>query len=615
MRASVGCGFTVVAVSICVVGCAGGAGGPEGPDPWTIEDPRVEQVLNGLLPPTRVAGAPGWNIEERMEHWQVPGLGIAVIHDFDVAWARALGTADKEERTPVTSETLFQAGSISKPVAAAGALRLVEQGRLDLGRPINEALQDWKLPDNEHTAAAPVTLRGLLSHTAGTTVHGFPGYAEGAALPTLQQVLDGTPPANTAPVRVDTVPGTLQRYSGGGTTIVQQAMIDVAGQPFPGLLRELVLDPVGMSGSSYEQPLPPERLALAGAGHRRNGFIVPGKRHLYPEMAAAGLWTTAAELARFAVAIQRSVRGDDGALLSQETATEMLTPVLDSAGLGFFIEEKRGEVFFSHGGADEGFQAYLIASRDHGYGAVVTTNSDNGINLAAEILRGIADVYEWQGYLDDSVERFEVDMLELDAYAGRYIDDGDDLVAVAPDIDELLVRRPLTERVSRLLPVGEREFLSLDSGTRWTFELGADGLAATVSRRSASGEEAGPVLRRTRQEFHPIDFLATGRTKEAISLLREAPDEARINRLGYRMLFNHRTRQAIAVFQLNTRLFPDSANAWDSLADGHLANGDRERADEAFRRLLEAAEGDGGTESEALRALVDRARAQLEATE
>src|SRR5215471_7675263 len=219
-------------------------------------DARIEQVENGLRPPVLVEGDKTWSIAERMKHYGVPGLSIAVIRDSKIEWAKGYGLSDVEEKKPVTPDTLFQAGSISKPVSAMAALELVQDGKMSLTADINTYLKTWKVPANEHTAKAPVTLERLLSHTAGLTVHGFPGYAAGAPVPTVPQVLDGAAPANTAPVRVDLDPGTQYRDSGGGYTIAQLAMTDVTGQTFPALMQRLVLGPLGMKESTFDQPLP-----------------------------------------------------------------------------------------------------------------------------------------------------------------------------------------------------------------------------------------------------------------------------------------------------------------------------------------------------------------------
>src|SRR5438105_3580659 len=227
------------------------------------------------------------SLAQLMELYKVPALSIAVIDDFKIAWAKGYGMIGAGSNAPVTTKTLFQAGSISKPVAATGALYLVEQGKLSIDEDVNVKLKRWKVPESEFTKEQKVTLRRLMSHTGGLTVHGFPGYDVDAPVPTLVQIFNGEKPANTAPLRVDVVPGTLERYSGGGVTIEQQLMMDVTGKAFPELMREIVLDKIGMTDSSYEQPLPASRAAMTAIGAYGDGKPVQGKWHIYPEIAAA----------------------------------------------------------------------------------------------------------------------------------------------------------------------------------------------------------------------------------------------------------------------------------------------------------------------------------------
>lgn len=317
---------------------------------------RIEHVEKGLLSAVLVTGDPGWTIQERMKFYNVPGVSIAVINNYQVEWARSYGVKDIETNEPVTPETLFQAGSISKSVAAMTALKRVEQGKISLDQDINEKLTSWKLPDNEFTAKRKVTLANLLSHTGGLTVHGFPGYAPGEPIPTLPQVLDGATPANTPAVRVNMEPGTKYRYSGGGTTIAQLAIMDIEKRPYPQIAQETVLDPLGMTHSTYNQPLPEATRKKAASGHRRDGKLVEGKIHIYPEMAAAGLWTTPTDLAKFAIEVQLSLAGKSNKVLSKEMTTRMVTPFMnESAALGFFVEKHGQAIYFGHGGADEGF--------------------------------------------------------------------------------------------------------------------------------------------------------------------------------------------------------------------------------------------------------------------
>jgi CubicO group peptidase (beta-lactamase class C family) len=334
------------------------------------------------------------SLSDLMEKFKVPALSIAVIDNFQIVWAKGYGVVAPDSKSPITTKTLFQAGSISKPVAATAALHMVEQGTLALDENVNDKLKSWKVPDNEFTQTEKVTLRRLMSHTAGLTVHGFPGYDVDAPLPTIVQILNGEKPANTDPIRVDTVPGTKFRYSGGGVTIEQLLMTDVSGKPFPLLLRETVLDKIGMADSSYEQPLPPSRAAATAGGAYWDGKPVHDKWHIYPEMAAAGLWTTPTDLAHFAIEIALSKNGQSNRVLSQKVTNEMLTPVLEDSGLGFFMG-KQNPGQFGHDGADEGFQALLTMNANTGKGLVIMADSDNGISVADFLLRSVAKEYSW----------------------------------------------------------------------------------------------------------------------------------------------------------------------------------------------------------------------------
>src|SRR6266849_1977526 len=328
------------------------------------------------------------DLSQLMKLYNVPGLSIAVIDDCKMVWAKGYGVIETGSSTSVTPKTLFQAGSISKPVAATGALYLAEHGKLVLDESVNEKLKTWKVPENDFTKNEKVTLRRLL------TVHGFPGYDINDVLPTLVQIFNGEKPANTAPIRADIVPGTKEVYSGGGVTIEQQLMMDATGKAFPALMRELVLDKMGMTSSSYEQPLPPARAAMTASGTYADGKVVRGRWHIYPEMAAAGLWTTPTDLSKFAIEIALSKHGQSNRVLSVKMTNEMLKPVLEEAGLGLFMD-KNNPGQFGHNGADEGFQAILTMNADSGNGVAIMANSDNGIAVADILLQSVAKEYGW----------------------------------------------------------------------------------------------------------------------------------------------------------------------------------------------------------------------------
>jgi len=373
----------VPAAVICTIGCAMGLGALAAQTPSALEQ-RIERIQQT----TKLA--------DRMAALHVPGVSIAVIHDGKIEWARGFGVT-RIGGPPVTPDTLFQAASISKPVAAMAVLHLVQSGKLSLDADVNQYLKTWKLPANSFTGQTKVTIRELLTHTAGLTVHGFAGYASGAPLPTLVQVLNGEQPANSAPIRVDTQPGTIWRYSGGGYVIAQQLVQDVTGQPFPKLMHDTVLGPIGMTKSTYEQPLPNNRLAEIAIPYQANGQPVPGGPHIYPEMAPAGLWTTPSDLARYAMEVQKSLAGKSNRVLSAAMTSQMLTAGLNHQGLGPGLGGSEKYPYFTHGGSNEGYKCNLMAY-NNGDGVVIMTNGDNGGQLASEIQRSVAREYGWPDF-------------------------------------------------------------------------------------------------------------------------------------------------------------------------------------------------------------------------
>jgi CubicO group peptidase (beta-lactamase class C family) len=330
---------------------------------------------------------------ERMAHYKVPGMSIAVIQNNEIVWARGYGVGEAKGKA-VTSDTLFQAASISKTLTTVAALRLVQDGKMELDGELNKYLTSWKIPENEFTKKKQPTVRNAVTHSAGFNVHGFPGYAAGDKVPSLVEVLSGKRPANTPAIRVEFEPGSKFAYSGGGFCVLQQALIDVGGKPFPKLMDELVLTPAGMKNSSFEQPLAKGSQPVAAVGNQK-GSPIAGKWHTYPEMAAAGLWTTPSDLARFAIAIQRSAKGDSDAILSPKLIKEMLTPQIGNQGLGFNLGGQGKGLFFTHNGVNAGFECLLIGYAESGHGAVIMCNANDAGGLIQEMVQSIRSEYGW----------------------------------------------------------------------------------------------------------------------------------------------------------------------------------------------------------------------------
>ena len=329
------------------------------------------------------------DLDEALTLLNVPSVSIALIDEGRIAFARAYG----QDATPAT---LYQAASLSKFVAAIGAMRLVENGTLKLDEDVNETLTSWTVPTNEFDSTHKVTLRGLLSMTGGIGVPGFLGYAVGAPLPTLTQILDGAPPANSPPVTVIAVPGSAYHYSGGGYEIAEALMQDATGKPFPQLMRELVLDPMGMTDSSFDQPPNAALMARATSGHFGDGKELPGRFHLFPEHAAAGLWSTPTDLAKLLVQLAHTWQGFSSIFLHRQTLQEMLTPQNGGPyGLGAAVAGDGASLVLMKRGQNIGYQGYLILYPATGQGMVVMTNSDNGSKLAEALIKRAAAAYDW----------------------------------------------------------------------------------------------------------------------------------------------------------------------------------------------------------------------------
>ncbi len=386
-----------------------------------IED-RIDRVINGLLPETEIKERFGDKVTlaDRMKYYHSPGVSIAVINDYQIEWARGFGVKEIGKSQPVTKETIFQAGSISKPVFAVAVMRLVQDGKLNLDEDINNYLSSWQIPSKESWQPR-VTFRQLLSHSAGLTVHGFPGYKRTEQIPSVVQILNGEDPSNTMPIVVNTFPGTQFRYSGGGTTVGQQLLVDVLEKPFPELMYDYVLKPLRMKSSTFEQPMPKSLRKFAATGHPSADQPLKGKWHIYPEMAAAGLWTNPSELARFGIAMQLSIKGDSDQILSSENAKKMLTAqVKDNIGLGFFLEGEGENIRFGHGGADAGFIANISFYKNHGFGAVVMINANYGWRMMDEIFRSIAKEYAWPEYFPEIKSPFPINDEILDSCVGEF---------------------------------------------------------------------------------------------------------------------------------------------------------------------------------------------------
>lgn len=412
-------------ILLFVLGCSQG---PKTTTQQTVYSPeveaRIDRVIHNLQVDTPVNNVfRTATLDEQLKAYHTPGLSIAVINDGKIEWARGFGIRNEKTGEPVDAETLFEAGSVSKPTFALAVMKLKEKGLIDLDKDVNAYLKSWKIPATDKWQPR-ITFRMLLSHTAGLTVHGFPGYKKSEPVPTVPQLLSGEYPSNTRAVLVNILPGTMFRYAGGGTTVAQLAVTDLIGKPFPQIVREELFAPLKLKHSTYQQPLPDSLEAIASTAFPWKGEPIEGRFHTYPEMAAAGLWTNPTELATCLIEVQKALRGESD-VFKKETIEEMLTPqkVATHIGIGYFLEGKGDSARFRHGGWDEGFVTEAVAYKHIGKGAVIMVNSNEGADIQDEILRAIATEYQWPDLLPTTRKEVAFTDEELKNLPGTYADE------------------------------------------------------------------------------------------------------------------------------------------------------------------------------------------------
>ena len=419
---------------------------------------QINAVENNLLPTVKITGEAPWNIKNRMSHYNVSGVSIAVIDNFEVVWAKGYGVADAKKKNPVTTSTLFQAASISKTVNAVAVLQLMEQQKINLNEDINTYLKSWKFPYTEKSNGKKITTKHLLSHTAGLSTSGFDGYMKAKKVPNLTQILDGKKTNDSEAVRSISEPGLAFQYSGGGILITQQMIEDISKSSYESYISNNILQPLGMNNSLYALNKNLKQKDLA-SGHWWNGKRLKNKYNIYPELAAAGLWTTPTDLAKFVIALQKSLSEEQEALISKPTAELMFTPVLDNhiTALGTFIRDKKGTLYFDHSGSNEGFTCHYYGSMEDGKGVIVMTNAER-YELIPEIINSVASVYEWKNFHNPNPRTIvEVSEADLKPLVGTYEFESGNKLTIGNDKDILFILNNENNQLD-LYPESNRSF-------------------------------------------------------------------------------------------------------------------------------------------------------------
>lgn len=559
---------------------------------------RIREVENNLIPFVPVKGFESWNIKDRMKYYNVTGVSIAVIKDFKIDWAKGYGLADKAKNIPVTTETMFSAGSISKFVAAVTAFDLVQNGKMELDAPINNYLTSWKIAENDFTRKTPITLRMLLSHTAGTSQASYFGFTPDKKLPTIVEILSGSTSSESRSVVINSEPKKEFRYSGGGSLVAQMAMMDVSKQSFADLTQATIFDKLEMKNSTFAQPLPAKYLSQASWAYS-NAPWFKGMPYVYPQQAAAGLYSTPTDLAKFFIDVQKSYRGD-GKILKQSFAKEILTRQADVSdgsykeeiAVGPFLIQRTDNnndpkgIYFEFTGVNAGFLAYGMANLVDGSGVVIMLNSGDDVNgLGKEIRRAVAKTYGWYRFLPDEIEPLNLSAQELDNYVGRYRKGVDEVVYLRRE-KNYLVENINDGNEIYCFPVAKDTIVFTDYNVKGTF--GRDEKGNIISLKSDWQDK--PMPKMNDNEFTPTELLKAKKYKEAKEGYRQMNlNEYQITYLAYNLL-NKKSVDSEAVktvLELAAEQHPNSAVVYSRWGDFYLFQKDKANAVKNYRRALE----------------------------
>ena len=567
---------------------------------------RMQAVENNLIPFVPVKDFKGWNIIDRMNYYKVPGLSIAVIKDYKIDWARGYGLADTAKNIPVTTETMFSAGSISKFLMAATALELVEQGKIALDSPINNYLTSWKIGENEFTKKTPVTLRMLLSHQGGTTQSSYFGFTpDKKPLPTVVEILNGDKVAESRKVIVNSEPNKEFRYSGGGSMIAQMALMDVSKQSFSNLTQQVLFDKLEMKNATFEQPLP-ARFANQSPWAYSSASWFKGMPYVYPQQAAAGLYVTPTDLAKFFIDIQKSFIGK-GKVLSEPITRQMLSPQVnisdgnykEQMGIGPFLIQRtdnkdRDGIYFEFTGVNAGFLAYGIASVQGGNGVIVMLNSgDNPNGIGKEIRRAVAKVYNWKNFLPNEIQPISLSREHLEKLTGRYRMGTNEVLYLRRENNYLVENINEGDDIY-CFPISRDTIVFTDFNVKAFFRFNEKGEA--ISLQSVWQEK--PMLKMQDNEFSPNGYLRQKKYSEAKAGFKAMNlSEYQITYIAYDLLNKKPAdlEAAKAILETAQEQHPNSSVVYSRWGDYYLKANDKRSAIKSYQKATELDPGDEQT--------------------
>lgn len=523
---------------------------------------KIKEVENNITGNIIINNEKPDNIEQRMAKYNVKGMSIAVIHNYKIVWAKGYGWANEAEKKPVTTQTLFEPGSISKTLNAVGILKLAQDKKLDLNTDINTYLSSWKFPYDSISKGKKITLTQILTHHAGLSVHGFPGHDINGPIPTIYDVLDGKAPSFTPAVRSEFEPDLKYQYAGGGTSISQVILCDITKQPYDVWMYENVLKPIGMSNSTYAQPPSKEKQIQCASAYNRDGSAIANKFHVYPEQAAAGLWMTPTDLANYIIDMQLAYKGEPSKVLNPEMVKLHLTSYKNSeAALGTFIQDHDGAKYFEHSAGNDGFCGEFIGSLEDGNGIVIFLNTDN-FKIIPEVVNSVAKAYNWKNFYREPKRKNSITVADsiLKSYEGVYLFD-DQFAVIGKSNNEyhfftsgIKAKMYFTSNTSFFNEefAAVKEFIKDDKGNVIAYKRNVDGkeFPQAVKLTNIDSLKAPAFLIGSIGWY----YFEEKNYKEAFTYLKKTSevDPSDINNflnLGHAYLFNGDTKNAIATYQ------------------------------------------------------------------
>lgn len=546
---------------------------------------KIKEVENNITGNVILNDAPPSTIIERMAKYKVKGVSIAVIHDYKIAWAKGYGWADEAEKRPVTTETLFEPGSISKSLNAVGILKLAQDKKVDLYADVNTYLTSWKFPYDSLSKGKKITLASILSHNAGLSVHGFPGHNIKGQIPTVLEVLEGKSPAVTPAVRSVFEPDLKYQYSGGGSTISQVLLTDVTKQSYDTWMYENVLKPIGMVNSTYAQPLTKEKQRLAASGYYRDGYPVLNKFHVYPEQAAAGLWMTPSDLCHYIIDMQLAYKGKPSKVLNPEMVKLHLTPYNNGpTAMGTFIDDLSGAKYFQHSAGNDGFCGFFYAGLEEGYGLVVFLNSEDG-QFMPEIINSVAKAYNWKNFYREPQRKnspvITVSEDVLKTYEGIYVYDNSWATVAKKDNEYYFHTNNMDVKMHFTTPT---RFFNTEFSSVKEFIKDTKGNSMGYTR-TVDGKEYPKVIKVTNLDTLKLESNVFGdigwylfenkKYTESISYFKRGlqlypKDYTMLMNMAHVYLFNKDYKNAIAIYKAHLKDVIAPGNSWENQMQSDL---------------------------------------------